>query len=138
MTLERLTAVAQALATACLSPTGEVGHSERVSHSLHRMSQPEPFLTTKLSIPPARSDSVPRPRLIDRLNGVMQRKLTLVSAPAGFGKTTLLSAWCAVAARGDLHVAWVSLDASDNDPTRFWSYVIAALAMASSGLEENT
>ena len=137
MTLERLTAVAQALATACLSPTGEVGHSEQVSHSSHRMSQQEPILTTKLSIPPARSDSVPRPRLIDRLNGVMQRKLTLLSAPAGFGKTTLLSVWCAAAAKSNWQVAWVSLDASDNDPTRFWSYMIAALVMASSGLEEN-
>ena len=131
MTLERLIAVAEALATACLSPTGEVPHSS------HRMSHQEPFLTTKLHVPPARSDSVPRPRLIDRLNGVMQRKLTLVSAPAGFGKTTLLSVWGAVAARSGWHVAWVSLDASDNDPTRFWSYVIAALVMASSGLEEN-
>src|SRR5438034_5360409 len=137
MTLARLTAVAQALATACLSATGEVGPSEQVSHSSHRMSQQEPILTTKLSIPPARSDSFPRPRLIDRLNGMMQRKLTLVSAPAGFGKTTLLSVWAAVAARSDRHVAWVSLDASDNDPTRFWSYVIAALAMGSSCLEEN-
>jgi LuxR family transcriptional regulator, maltose regulon positive regulatory protein len=137
MTLERLTAVAQALATACLSPTGAVGHSEQLPQSSHRVLQQEPFLTTKLSIPPARSDSVPRPRLIDRLNGMMQRKLTLVSAPAGFGKTTLLSAWCAVSAKRYRHIGWVSLDASDNDPTRFWSYVIAALAMASSGLEEN-
>src|SRR5215468_6772186 len=58
MTLERLTAVAQALATACLSPTGEADHSEQVSHSSHTMSRQEPFLATKLSIPPARSDSV--------------------------------------------------------------------------------
>jgi LuxR family maltose regulon positive regulatory protein len=137
MTLERLTAVAQALATACLSSADEVGHSEQVFHSSHRMSQQEPFLTTKISIPPARSDSVPRPHLLDRLNGVMQRKLTLLSAPAGFGKTTLLSVWCTAAARSDQHIGWVSLDASDNDPTRFWSYVIAALVMASSGLEEN-
>jgi len=137
LTLERLIAVAQALATACLSATGEVGHSEQVSRSSHRMSPQEPVLSTKLSIPPARSDSVPRPRLIHRLNGMMQRKLTLVSAPAGFGKTTLLSVWCTVAARSDQRIGWVSLDASDNDPTRFWSYVIAALAMASSGLEEN-
>jgi LuxR family maltose regulon positive regulatory protein len=137
MTLERLIAVAQALATACLAPTAEVSHSEQVSPSSHRMSQPEPILTTKLSIPPVRSNSVPRPRLIDRLNGMMQRKLTLVSAPAGFGKTTLLSVWCIVAARSDRHIGWVSLDASDNDPTRFWSYVVAALVMASSGLEED-
>jgi len=92
MTLARLTAVAQALATACLSPTGEVGHSEQVSHSSQSMSQQEPILATKLSIPPARPDSVPRTHLIDRLNGMMQRKLTLLSAPAGFGKTTLRGA----------------------------------------------
>ena len=52
-----------------------------------------PLLTTKLYIPPARPELVSRPRLIERLNAGLQRKLTLVSAPAGFGKTTLLSAW---------------------------------------------
>ncbi|NIO70725.1 MAG: LuxR family transcriptional regulator, partial [Anaerolineae bacterium] len=61
---------------------------------------------------------------IERLNEGMNRKLTLVSAPAGFGKTTLLSEWVAGCGRP---VAWVSLDKGDNDPMRFWAYFIAAL-----------
>jgi LuxR family maltose regulon positive regulatory protein len=87
-----------------------------------------PLLKTKLYIPPARSDLVPRPRLIERLDEGLRLgcKLTLISAPAGFGKTTLLSEWiagCGARAR----VAWLSLDEGDNDVARFWSYAIAAL-----------
>jgi LuxR family maltose regulon positive regulatory protein len=75
---------------------------------------------------------VPRPRLIEQLNEGTQlgRRLTLISAPAGFGKTTLISEWIhAVDVHRDvnLRVAWLSLDEGDNDPTRFLSYVIAAL-----------
>jgi LuxR family maltose regulon positive regulatory protein len=75
-----------------------------------------------------RPELVPRPHLIERLNTGLRAacKLTLISAPAGFGKTTLLSAWirdCALRPR----VAWLSLDESDNDPARFLAYVIAAL-----------
>ena len=88
-----------------------------------------PLLTTKLYIPPVRPELVPRPRLTERLNAGLQRKLTLVSAPAGFGKTTLLSEW--MHSRGEvtspLPVAWVSLDKGDNDPARFWAYFVAAL-----------
>jgi LuxR family maltose regulon positive regulatory protein len=83
-----------------------------------------PLLSTKLYIPPVRPNWVPRPRLIERLNEGLHRKLTLLSAPAGFGKTTLLSEW---AQQGAFPVAWVSLDAGDSDPARFWAYVIAAL-----------
>jgi LuxR family maltose regulon positive regulatory protein len=87
------------------------------------------LLTTKLYIPPARSELVSRPRLIARLDEGLRsgRKLTLISATAGFGKTTLLSAW--VGARQALRqkVAWLSLDEGDNDPARLWRYVIAAL-----------
>jgi LuxR family maltose regulon positive regulatory protein len=83
-----------------------------------------PLLTTKLHIPPIRPELVPRPRLIERLNEGTTRKLTLVSVPAGFGKTTLLSEWAASCGRP---IAWVSLDKGDNDPTRFWAYSIAAL-----------
>jgi LuxR family maltose regulon positive regulatory protein len=84
----------------------------------------DPLLTTKLYIPPARPNLVPRPRLTARLDEGMTRRLTLVSAPAGFGKTTLLSAWIH---KSKQRVAWVSLDAGDNDPARFLSYLIAAL-----------
>jgi len=83
-----------------------------------------PLLTTKLYVPPARSEWVPRPRLIERLDAGLHRKLTLVSAPAGFGKTTLLSEW--VAGCG-WPIAWLSLDEGDNDPARFLAYLVAAL-----------
>jgi LuxR family maltose regulon positive regulatory protein len=83
-----------------------------------------PLLLTKTYIPPIRSDLVPRPRLVERLNAGLCHKLTLVSAPAGFGKTTLLSEWIQ---RVNRPVAWISLDQGDNDPNRFWRYVVAAL-----------
>ena len=86
-----------------------------------------PLLATKLAIPPARPALVPRPRLIAALRAGLRARLTLVSAPAGFGKTTLLSAWRSVAPGGGIPVAWVSLDSGDNDPVRFWRYVAGAL-----------
>lgn len=82
------------------------------------------ILTTKLFLPPPPPRAVPRPRLIQRLNGGLQRRLVLVSAPAGFGKTTLLSAWLASCGQP---AAWLSLDEGDNDPVRFLSYLNAAL-----------
>jgi LuxR family maltose regulon positive regulatory protein len=83
-----------------------------------------PLLSTKLNIPRPRHDLVPRPRLVQRLNDGLDRKLTLISAPAGFGKTTLLSEWAAGAERP---IAWLSLGKGDNDPARFLAYLIAAL-----------
>ncbi|HEX2993645.1 MAG TPA: LuxR C-terminal-related transcriptional regulator [Anaerolineales bacterium] len=80
------------------------------------------MLATKLYIPPARVNRVPRPRLIGQLN--ILRPLTLIAAPAGFGKTTLLSDWIP---QSEYCVTWLSLDEDDNDPTRFWTYIIAAL-----------
>ena len=70
-----------------------------------------------------------RPRLLARLDAALTGKLTLLSAPAGFGKTTLVSAWRATAAGSAVPFAWVSLDTADSDPLRFWSYVITALDM---------
>ncbi|HLL40096.1 MAG TPA: hypothetical protein VK357_10580, partial [Rubrobacteraceae bacterium] len=83
-----------------------------------------PILATKLYVPPPRPRVVPRPRLIERLNEGLHRKLTLVSAPAGFGKTTLLGGWLAGC---DRPAAWLSLDEGDSDPTRFLAYLVAAL-----------
>jgi ATP/maltotriose-dependent transcriptional regulator MalT len=83
-----------------------------------------PILATKLYIPPPRTKVVFRPRLIERLNEGLHRKLTLISAPAGFGKTTLVSEWVAGCKRPS---AWLSLDEGDNDPTRFLAYLVAAL-----------
>ena len=82
------------------------------------------LLRTKLFIPRPRPGRVARPRLTERLNAGLNRKLTLVAAPAGFGKTTLLSEWIPQSPRC---VAWLALDGEDNDPARFWTYVIAAL-----------
>jgi LuxR family maltose regulon positive regulatory protein len=84
----------------------------------------EPLLATKLHIPPARPNMVARPRLLERLDQGSSARLTLLSAPAGFGKTTLLSAWL-----GEFSspAVWISLDAGDNDPVVFLNYVIAAL-----------
>jgi LuxR family maltose regulon positive regulatory protein len=89
-----------------------------------------PILTTKLHIPPLRRDLVPRQRLLERLGQGLHYKLTLVSAPAGFGKTTLLGAWTqSLEASGAslAKVAWVALDDGDNDPARFSAYLAAAL-----------
>ncbi len=84
------------------------------------------LLSTKFYVPPARASSVSRPRLIERLNEGLSaiRKLTLISASAGSGKSTLVSEW--VTGR-EQPVAWLSLDEADNDPTRFLAYLIAAL-----------
>lgn len=94
-----------------------------VNHSM----VPVALLATKLYIPQARSNLVPRPRLMQRLNTYVERKLTLLSAPAGFGKTTLLSAWHASPSGSAWPLSWLSLDKDDNAPVRFVSYVIAAL-----------
>ncbi len=86
-----------------------------------------PLVATKLYVPRPRRGTVPRPRLLDRLEG--GARLTLVSAPAGFGKTTLLASWLTGAGR-DRQVAWLSLDASDDDPVTFWTGVVTALQAA--------
>ena len=92
------------------------------------------LLATKLYVPPLRRNFVPRPRLLERLSEGLHRRLVLISAPAGFGKTTLLSEWLmardhwASGDDGQPSAAWLSLDAEDNEPARFFSYLIAALA----------
>ncbi|MHC5794859.1 LuxR C-terminal-related transcriptional regulator [Lacisediminihabitans sp. FW035] len=93
-----------------------------------------PVLATKLFVPLPRAKAIQRPRLTAKLeDGVRAgRKLMLISAPAGFGKTTLLSEWIGVASsrNPDLRVAWLSLEPSDNDPARFLAYLVAALGQA--------
>jgi len=86
-----------------------------------------PLLETKLHVPRWRRSLVARPRLGERLTRGAESALTLVSAPAGFGKTTLLAEWLAVAAADGRSVAWLSLDQGDNDPALFWTYLVAAL-----------
>lgn len=96
------------------------------------VTQQEALLTTKLSIPQARTDSVPRGRLIDQLNEGFDRKLTLVSAPPGSGKTTLLAEW---SARSEKPVAWLSLDKGDNELRRFFAHFLGALQGIDPGIE---
>ena len=90
-----------------------------------------PLLATKLHVPPVRSGLVSRPRLIERLNEGADRKLTLVSAAAGFGKTTLVAEWLN---RVERPCTWLSLDKGDNDPVQFVTYLIAALQKVGEGM----
>jgi ATP/maltotriose-dependent transcriptional regulator MalT len=89
------------------------------------------LVATKFHVPPA--GFVPRPRLLARLAQGMSRGLTVVSTPAGFGKTTLLGEWVR---RSRRPAAWLSLDAGDNDPARFLRYVAAALDQVRPGVAE--
>lgn len=89
------------------------------------------LLSTKLYIPRPWPSLVSRQRLTERMNAGLDKKLTLVSAPAGFGKTTLLSEWIPDSPRC---VTWLSLDEGDNDPTRFWTYMLASLRQIDPGL----
>ncbi|HEV3494830.1 MAG TPA: AAA family ATPase, partial [Actinomycetes bacterium] len=91
------------------------------------------LVATKLHRPRLRPGLVPRPRLAERIDQGMERGLVLVSTPAGFGKTTLVADW---ARRSRRPVAWLSLDAADNDPTRFWRHATAALDVVHPGVAD--
>jgi len=106
---------------------------------------PVAVLETKLFLPGSRAGAVPRPRLTERLASGLGKdggRVTLVSAPAGFGKTTLVAGWLSAADRdanpGARAVAWVSLDASDAAASSFWTYVVAALDRAVPGVGSST
>ena len=92
-----------------------------------QMAIASPLLETKLYVPRRRRGLVARPRLSERLSRGAESKLTVVSAPAGFGKTTLLTEWLAAAPAAERTTAWLSLDSSDNQAASFWPYLIAAL-----------
>jgi ATP/maltotriose-dependent transcriptional regulator MalT len=94
---------------------------------------PDGLLATKLHVPRPPPGFVARPRLVDRLDEGLAHELTLVCAPAGFGKTSLLAEW---SQRRERPVGWLSLDAGDNDPVRFWRHAVAALDRAQPGVAE--
>ncbi len=90
-----------------------------------------PVLLTKLTPPPARERLIARPRLLTLLAEGVTRPLTLIAAGAGFGKTTLVAQWLHAA---NLHFAWVTLESGENDPMRFWSYLLTAIDRATPGV----
>jgi LuxR family maltose regulon positive regulatory protein len=134
----RILAQDPALGPAGPAPAQVAAPAEVAGHSGDSLG-PAPLLETKLYVPRSRRGLVPRPRLSERLDRGTASRLTLVSAPAGFGKTTLLTEWLAaapVSPAGERLVAWLSLDRADNDPVSFWNYVIAALRTVAAGVGE--
>jgi LuxR family maltose regulon positive regulatory protein len=136
VTLARLQAVAQALADALVetAPDNDADvalPSAQAAAQGMRSDSLTPPLATKLYVPRPPLQLVRRPRLVERLQQAVERPLTLMAAPAGFGKTTLLSTWLEHAS---LPAAWISLERDDDDLTRFWSYVFTALARVQQGL----
>jgi LuxR family transcriptional regulator, maltose regulon positive regulatory protein len=111
-----------------------MAESPTSSPDLATIRERDDLLATKVNIPRTRPDRLARPRLLQRLNEGMGRDLILVCTPAGFGKTTLLADW---ATGATWPVAWLSLDSQDNDPVRFWRYVIAALDHLGGDLAEH-
>jgi LuxR family maltose regulon positive regulatory protein len=137
LTFARLEEIAAALAggDAVPSVVPQTDVSESVVAHTQQTGQPEetfarqaPLLAAKIQPPRLHSALVRRERLLARLQAGRDGKLTLVSGPAGFGKTTLVRQWLAEWTREDqaLGVAWLSLEAGDNDPVRFWRYLITA------------
>jgi LuxR family transcriptional regulator, maltose regulon positive regulatory protein len=122
-------------------------HAAATVLSVEKATRPQPpslgtgmpslhLLTTKFSVPPARTNIVARPRLTQLMHAAIRGPLTVIAAPAGWGKTTLLHAWHAETSLKNWSLAWVSLDAGDNDPIRFWTYVLAALNTLHPGVGE--
>jgi LuxR family maltose regulon positive regulatory protein len=95
---------------------------------------PLPIVGTKITVPPLREDRVLRSQLVEQLNAGLNRKVTLICSPAGFGKTTLL---CELATSSDRPVVWVTLDEEDNDSTRFMAYLMAAMSTVKQGFGES-
>ena len=130
LSLERLNEVARTLASVPDATGKGNARVDKAPTATNRVLD-NPLLATKLHMPRPPQQLVRRPRLVEQFQQALQHRLTLIAAPAGFGKTTLLSAWFQ-----DAHVspAWVSLDSGDDDPTRFWSYTLAALNTVHMGL----
>ena len=110
-----------------------IGSAGRSDNGVGEAGERAVLLATKLHVPAIGGQLVHRAALLDALSAGRRRKLTLLSAPAGWGKTTLLAQWV-VGAGEDQRFGWLSLDCSDNDPVWFWMYVIAALQKVSPGV----
>ncbi len=131
LTMTRLETVARTLAALAtpLSPPTENPLEKDLAHQARDRSLPTSLLIPKLLPPRLPSTLVLRERLLVQLDTGLERKLTLLTAPAGFGKTTLVRQWINERARQDQRptpTAWVSLDPEDDDPARFWYYVLTA------------
>lgn len=98
------------------------------------MSVVAALLESKHRVPVRRPNAVARPRLAERLSAASRSALTVLSTPAGFGKTTLLTEWLATVPGGAPSIAWLSLDQRDNDPALFWTYVVTAIRTATDGV----
>ena len=121
---ERRYAVTSALTRRLAGGPAPAGELHNGAHPTAAADPGETLLLTKLTVPRPPAGLIPRPRLSARLAASAPYPLTLIAAPAGFCKTTLVSEWTR---QCELPIAWVSLDAADSDPARFWRYVIAAL-----------
>ncbi|HYB00549.1 MAG TPA: hypothetical protein VED37_10070, partial [Ktedonobacteraceae bacterium] len=130
LSLERLNEAARTLASVSDATGKGNARVDKAPPATNRVLD-NPLLATKLHVPRPPQQLVRRIRLVEQLQQVTERQLTLIAAPAGFGKTTLLSAWLQDA---HLSPAWVSLDIGDDDPTRFWSYALVALDAVHAGL----
>ena len=102
-------------------------------HTPEQTTSETPILSTKLHKPNWRSGQVPRPNLLSHLDKITERRLAIITAPAGFGKTTLLSEWIH---NTTTYTCWVSLNETDNDPIIFWSYVIASIQRMNTDVED--
>src|SRR5215471_9077960 len=125
LVMARRTVAPRVRVTASTAPTATA--------KAQRGDQRDWLLPTKLVAPPPRPQLISRPRLLRRLAGALHQPLTLITAPAGFGKTTLISAWRAACPDRPLF-AWLSLDEADDEPVRFCSYVLAALQRVHRGI----
>ena len=110
-----------------------IGWAGRSDNGVAEAAARAVLVATKLHVPAIGGQLVHRAALLDALSAGRRRKLTLLSAPAGWGKTTLLAQW-ALGAGEDQRFGWLSLDRSDNDPVWFWMYVVAALQKVSPGV----
>jgi LuxR family transcriptional regulator, maltose regulon positive regulatory protein len=134
LTLNRLNEVMQTLRKKTEQVVTTRMHQSNQETTLSHDWGRDLLMLTKLCIPPVHRHIISRVSLLERLNEGMDRKLTIISASAGFGKTILLSEW---ATCSPWIVAWISLDRSDNDPTRFWEYLITALRKVQPALGEH-